>query len=206
MTNLLLFLASVAVISLSGVMMPGPVFAVAVAKGHKDQNAGAYIALGHGVIEFPLMFLIYFGFAQFFTSAAVKTAIALLGGAMLVYMGIQMFQARKSIATAGRDLPYSAFVAGIITTSANPYLFLWWATVGATLILTASTFGFVGFLLLALIHWSGDLLWTWFVSAATFKSRHLWSERVHSLVFGGCAVLLVGFGLWFISSPFLNPV
>ena len=64
--DLLSFLLSVVFVSLSGVMMPGPVFAVTVAKGYRSKVAGVLIALGHGAIEFPLMFLIYFGFTQFF--------------------------------------------------------------------------------------------------------------------------------------------
>lgn len=201
-TNLLLFLVSVIFISLSGVMMPGPVFAVTIAKGHKDKNAGAFIAFGHGIIEFPLMLLIYLGFAQFFTSNAVKMVIGLVGGTMLIFMGIQMFRARKSIAAEGKDLPYNSLTAGIITSGANPYFFLWWATIGATLILTASSFGLIGFLLFVIVHWFCDLFWHLFVSMATFKSKHLWSNRTHEIVFGACSAILVIFGLWFIGSIF----
>jgi len=61
-----LFLLSAAGISLSGVMMPGPLTAATIAKGYREQNAGIFIAMGHAVIELPLMALIYFGFAQFF--------------------------------------------------------------------------------------------------------------------------------------------
>ena len=57
---LALFLFSVIVISLSGVMMPGPLFAMTVAKSYKAPTSGALVALGHAVIEIPLMVLIYF--------------------------------------------------------------------------------------------------------------------------------------------------
>ncbi len=59
-TNEYLFLASVVVISLSGVLMPGPLFAVTLKKAAKSKVAGALIAVGHGIVEFPLMFLIFF--------------------------------------------------------------------------------------------------------------------------------------------------
>jgi threonine/homoserine/homoserine lactone efflux protein len=199
---LLLFLVSVIFISMSAIIMPGPVFAVAIAKGHKDKNAGVLIALGHGMIEVPLMLLVYLGFAKFFTSDVIKMIIGLVGGAMLIFMGTQMFKERKSMGTEGRDLPYSSFTAGIITTSSNPYFFLWWATVGTTLVLTANTFGFLGFLLLAVIHWSCDFIWNIFVSVATFKSKHLWNNRTHEIVFSACSVILIIFGLRFIFSIF----
>jgi len=59
------FLLSVMVISLSGVMMPGLMFGVTLTKSLKSPWAGAQIALGHAVIEIPLILLIYFGFARF---------------------------------------------------------------------------------------------------------------------------------------------
>lgn len=56
-------------------MTPGPVFAVAIAKGSKDKAAGFLISLGHGIVEFPLMFLIYFGFAEFLSSSMAQKII-----------------------------------------------------------------------------------------------------------------------------------
>lgn len=201
-TNLLLFLVSVVFISLSVIMMPGPIFAVTIAKGHNEKNAGAFIALGHGIIEFPLMLLIYLGFARFFTSDAIKTVIGLVGGAMLIFMGVQIFKGRKKVATEGKDLPYNSLTAGIITTGSNPHFFLWWATVGTTLILTANTFGFLGFLLFAIVHWFCDFIWDLFVSVATFKSKYLWSQRTNEIIFGVCSAILIIFGIRFISSVF----
>mgnify|MGYP001137405977 CR=1 FL=1 len=200
-TDLYLFLISTAFISLTGVMMPGPVFAVTVTKGYRNKIAGALIAFGHGVIEFPLMALIYVGFGQFFSSSSTKLAIGIVGGIMLMYVGIEMFRARgKTQEEVGGNLKYGSFTAGIITTGANPYFFLWWATIGAALIMSASIFGIMGFLLFAITHWLCDFLWDLFVSLTVFKSRSLWSKRVHEIVFGLCAVVLVGFGTWFIVS------
>ncbi len=55
-TDFYLFLGSVILISLSGVLMPGPLFAVTLKKASKSKVAGALIAVGHGIVEFPLMF------------------------------------------------------------------------------------------------------------------------------------------------------
>jgi len=202
-TDLYLFLLSVIFISLSGVMMPGPVFAITITKGYRDKIAGALIAFGHGVIEFPLMFLIYFGFAQFFTSNVAKMVIGLVGGLMLTYMGIQMFKTRGKTREEGANPEHASFLAGIIATSANPYFFLWWATIGATLIMNASIFGVTGFLLFAITHWSCDFLWDIFVSMTVFKSRRFWTKRVHEIIFGCCSLVLIGFGAWFIISVLL---
>ena len=59
-----LFLASVVLISLTGVMMPGPLFAVTIKKAAKRKTAGLFISLGHGIVEFPIMVAIYYGITQ----------------------------------------------------------------------------------------------------------------------------------------------
>lgn len=199
-TNFPLFLASVIFISLSGVMMPGPVFAVTIAKGYKNKNAGAMIALGHGIIEFPLIFLIYFGFAQFFTSSIIKMLISLIGGLMLAYMGLSMLKMIKTLKEETKNLPYNSFIGGILTTITNPYFFLWWATVGATLIINASIFGIIGLLSFAIIHWSCDFVWDLFVSKTVFRTKHLWNKKIYKIVFGSCGFILILFGIWFIIS------
>jgi len=199
--DLYLFLLSAAFISLTGVMSPGPVFAVTIAKGYRDRIAGALIAFGHGVIEFPLMGLIYLGFSWFFAFRETKTVIGFLGGLMLVYMGVDMLKSRRKNENGiVEDVKHGSLGAGIITTLANPYFFLWWATVGLALIRNAADFGTIGFLLFAMTHWLCDFFWDLFVSMTVFKSRHLWSKKVQEIVLGFCSIVLVGFGAWFIVS------
>jgi threonine/homoserine/homoserine lactone efflux protein len=198
-----LFLLSAAGISLSGVMIPGPLTAATIAKGYREQNAGIFIALGHVVIELPLMALIYFGFAQFFASPTVKMVIGVAGGLMLIFMGLMVVRGmRKNLAEAA-DLPYNSFVTGIVMTGANPYFFLWWATIGIALIVTAAEFGIWGLVAFAVVHWSCDLVWEQVVSMSVFRTRHLWTRKVQLIVFGICALALVGFGVWFCVSVFV---
>ncbi len=199
-SNLYLFLLSVVFISLSGVLSPGPVFAVTVAKGRDDGNAGVWVSLGHGVIEFPLMILIYLGFSRFFTGDLIRVVIGVGGGLMLLFMGFEMIRARRDLVGEGVDLSYGSVFAGFFTSASNPYFFLWWATVGAALIVAASGFGVLGFVLFMFVHWSCDLVWYSFVSRMVYRSSHLWSRRLHEVVFGGCGLFLVFFGLWFIVS------
>ena len=202
-TDFYLFLASVALISLSGVMMPGPVFAVTVAKGYGSKKAGVLIAIGHGAIEFPLIFLLYLGLSELFRSILVQRTISFLGGLILVYMGFQMFKTRKKASEESRHSRHTSFIAGFVATGANPYFFLWWTTVGAALILNASIFGFVGLIAFAVVHWLCDLVWDTFVSVTVFKSRRFWTEKVFNIVFFFCFAVLAIFGLWFILSAFL---
>ena len=202
-SSLGIFLLSAAGISLSGVMMPGPLTAATITKGYREQNAGVFIALGHAVIELPLMALIYFGFAQFFASPEVKQVVGLAGGLMLIFMGLMVFRGIRKNVGESADLPYNSLVTGIVLTGANPYFFLWWATIGMALIVTAAQFGIWGLVAFAVVHWSCDLVWEQGVSMSVFRTRHLWTQKAQEIVFGICALVLVGFGIWFCVSVFV---
>jgi threonine/homoserine/homoserine lactone efflux protein len=199
-SSLPLFLASVIGISLTGVMMPGPVTAVTVAKGSQRKAAGVLIALGHGLVELPLIVLIYLGFGHFLTLEEVKISVGLAGGLLLLWMALQMLKIRPLVFDEGKDMSHGSVIAGLATTAANPYFFVWWATVGAALLTSARAFGSTGVVALGATHWLCDLGWLFFVSWAVFKSRRLWTQRVHRVAFGVCAAILAGFGAWFIFS------
>ena len=193
-------LLGVAVISLTGVMMPGPMFAVTVAKSYRSPWVGAKIALGHAVIEVPLILLIYFGFAQFFENTTVQLVLSLLGGGIIIWLGISMFRARTEVVHGGKDLPYNAFTVGIITSGLNPFFLLWWATVGSMLIMKVVDYGAGGLTAFILVHWSCDLLWLSLVSVLIYRTQTLWGKRFQEGLFIVCSLILAGFGVWFIVS------
>ena len=193
-------LLSVVVISLSGVMMPGPMFAVTLAKSFKSPFAGARIALGHAVVEVPVILLISFGFAQIFEDNLVQIILSLAGGAMIVWLGVAMFRARARVVREGKDLSYSAFTAGIITSGLNPFFLLWWATVGSLLVVRFLEFGLGGLAIFTISHWLVDLVWLSFVSVLVYRTHRLWGKRFQEGVFITNSLLLVGFGVWFMVS------
>jgi len=198
-----LFLASVVLISLTGVMMPGPLFAVTIEKASKRKTAGALIALGHGIVEFPLMFLIYYGLTQFVTANMMQTVqitVGLIGGLLMMYMGVQTFRNRKRSDEKYESPRQESLIAGVWTTAANAGFILWWMTIGTTLIITAKNFGLLGFSVFAVVHWLCDFLWYTVVALAIFKSRQFWTTREHQAIFLFCFAVLVCFGAWFFSS------
>ena len=193
-------LLSVVVISLSGVMAPGPMFAVTLAKSYRSPWAGTWIALGHAVIEVPLILLIYFGFAQFFQNSVVQLGLSIAGGGMIFWLGIAMFRARTEVVHQGKDLPYNAFVAGILTSGFNPFFLVWWATIGSMLIMRFLEFGTAGLMVFIVVHWLVDLVWLSLVSSLVYRTRSLWGRKFHEWLFIACSLLLVGFGAWFVIS------
>jgi threonine/homoserine/homoserine lactone efflux protein len=202
-TSLGLFLLSAAGISLTGVMLPGPLTAATIVKGYSSKHAGAWIAAGHAVIEIPLIVVIYFVFGRFTRSPQVEMGIYLAGGLMLIYLGFRMFRATSEASGAVGGLPASSFVTGIVITGTNPAFYIWWATVGVALVSGAAKFGLAGVILFTLVHLPCDLAWSEFLSIGTFESRRWWTQKVRRIVFSVCAAILAGFGVWFCLSAFL---
>lgn len=199
-TNFYLFLASVLLISLTGVLMPGPLFAVTLEKASKSKISGALISVGHGIVEFPLMFLIFFVLSQFEIPNLVQVAVGLIGGALMVFMGVQTFRNRRKQETASVNVKRDSVLAGIYTTAANAGFILWWLTIGTTLILNAQLFGLLGFSIFAGVHWLCDFSWYTVAALLIFKSQRFWTQRTRIGITLFCVAVFIGFGAYFMGS------
>lgn len=198
--ELILFLAKVVGISLSGVMAPGPITAVAIVSGTRNRYAGVLMALGHGIVEFPLMIVIVLGAGRFLQSGPARIGIGLIGGLVLMWMGIQMLRSLRS-ANALEETPGTQrgpLAAGIVLSGGNPYFLVWWATVGLALATQATDLGIWAFVLFAVIHWLCDLVWLTLLSWASFKGSHWLGPRLQQGVLLVCGSALVLFGVYFL--------
>jgi len=147
--KLLLFLLKVVGISLSGVMAPGPVTALTIAMGKRKPLAGALIAVGHGIVEFPLMILIVIGIDRVLKLPAAQIIIGFAGGLFLLTMATGMIRDLSS-GGLGQDASAggSPVIMGIVLSAGNPYFLLWWATVGLRLASEVSGLGALAFVAL----------------------------------------------------------
>ncbi len=201
--SLALYAVSVLGISLSGVMMPGPTTAVTISNGARKQTAGALVAAGHAMVEMPMIVLIFFGFGYLLDMAGVRIAVGFAGGTILIWMAFQVLKAHpasseKESALVGRG----PLAAGAITSLTNPYFYVWWATVGAALVMDAHDFGHAGILTLGAVHWLADAAWLLLISVVVFRTKRFWTPVVHRAVFGFCALVLAAFGIRFIIASF----
>jgi len=198
--TLTMFFVSAILISLSGVMAPGPITAATIAHGSKNPTAGIYIAIGHGIVEFPLMFIIFLGFGDIIKEPLIGMVIALAGGAFLLQMGWSMLRAFKHTHIKIKDPSRSPFMAGIILSIGNPYFLVWWATVGATLIISAIKFSLIILIAFAIVHWLTDLIWYCILSFTTYKAGNIWGDKFSQWVSLICGIVLLFFGGMFIYS------
>jgi threonine/homoserine/homoserine lactone efflux protein len=188
------------IISLSGVLMPGPLFAITLKKAVKSKVAGALIAVGHGIVEFPLMFLIFFVLNQFKIPNIVQIAVGMVGGFLMILMGIQTFRNRNKKEESQVSLKRDSVFGGIYTTAINAGFILWWLTIGTTLILNAQLFGFVGFSIFASIHWLCDFSWYTVAALVIFKSQRFLSDQIRMAITIFCVAIFIGFGAYFMGS------
>ncbi|OHD71655.1 MAG: hypothetical protein A2W19_02335 [Spirochaetes bacterium RBG_16_49_21] len=199
------FLAGALIISLSGVMAPGPLTAVTVGKGAQSPSAGALVAVGHGIVEFPLMTAIFFGFGFLFNLPHVRPVVGMAGGMYLFFMAAGMLKGVRN-----HDLPaqqkesHSPVLSGIILSAGNPYFLLWWASAGAMLVMQSAAYGIVGLLLFMTLHWSCDLAWSWFLSALSYKGGHFFGKSFQKIIFAASSVFMVIFGGKFIYDALLG--
>ena len=197
--TLLLFLIQVVVISLSGVMAPGPVTAAVIATGARSRYAGALIALGHGVVEFPLIVLIVLGPGRILKLPAAQIVVGLAGGTFLLIMAIQMAHSLRSTQEPEAKFAGGApFLTGIMLSATNPYFLLWWAIIGLGLATTAANLGIWAFVLFAIVHWLCDFVWLSALSWASFKGSVLLGPRLRRIVLLICALAMFVFGLCFV--------
>jgi len=190
---MLLFLLQAFIISLTGVMAPGPVSAVTVGTGTKTPHAGAFIAIGHGIVEFPLMVLIYYGLGRFLSLDPVKGVIFTLGGLFLLLMGIDMLRSIRSVGMGQRSHSRTPVITGMLLSIGNAYFIIWWATVGASLLAKAVAFGIVGVVAFAVIHWLCDFIWLYLLSAVSFKGKTVLGPVFQQAVFAMSGVFLLFF-------------
>ena len=87
-----------------------------------------------------------------------KLKVGVLGGVVLLWMGAGLLRgARAQVADDSAPMPMdqsSPLVAGLVLSAANPYLLVWWATVGTVLIMRAGEFGVLAVVVLAVAHWT----------------------------------------------------
>ncbi|MGD8351539.1 MAG: LysE family transporter [Nitrospirota bacterium] len=195
-----LFLVSAVLISLSGVLSPGPMTAAVVERGRRSGLSGLYISLGHGLVEFPLIALLALGAGAFFQNEWTKVVVGVAGGAYLLYLGFGMLRPSAAGDPAEEGSGHgSSVVSGVLLSVGNPYFLLWWATVGLGLVISASAFGVLGVVLFAFVHWLCDLVWLGFLAAAANRGARRFGRgfyRKVSLVSGAVLVFFGGVFFW----------
>jgi threonine/homoserine/homoserine lactone efflux protein len=193
------FISRVILISLSGVMAPGPITAATLTAGTRNRHSGLLIAVGHGIVEFPLMIVIVAGAGVVFKHLVAQIVIGLVGGAFLLHMGGQMLASLRRQEDV--EAPYAdknPVWIGIVLTATNPYFLIWWVTVGLALSLEAKSLGPTAFIVFAVVHWLCDVVWLEILSQASHRGTQVLGRKSMPIVLAVCAIALIVFGSSFV--------
>lgn len=202
-------------LALSGILTPGPILTVTVAESaRRGFKAGPLIISGHALLELIVVLAIILGLGAYLKSALVMGIIALLGGAMLIWLGIGMVRTAGSLSIGAQkagDNPKHTphpFAMGMLASISNPYWTLWWATIGLGYLVAAMKLGLGGVIVFFLGHITADFAWYSIVSLGVSRGKALIKDKTYQMIIRFCGLLLLGFGVWFLLAArgYLAPV
>ena len=199
MVQLAEFAVAVIVISISGVMSPGPLFAANVAYGLREgTKAGLKMAYGHTFVELPLVILLGIGVLSLEILPQFREIIALLGAiSLFVFAGIQIRSVLKKPTTAFEG-KHGPFLAGIMLSALNPFFLIWWFTIGFKLISDALVIAsFAGIGIMFVFHIWMDYAWLCTVSFLSSKGKKILSNKNYTMFMIGISGVLIYFGIAF---------
>ena len=200
------FLATVVLVSVSGVLGPGPLFLGSTLRATRiGAISGVQFAIGHTIVEAPLVFGLAFGLSAFVNPTSVRLIGVLGGTVLLIFATIQFLQASREIQVDQKRLPdmwrmRSGVGLGVIFTALNPFFILWWLTVGSALISEAILLGaFGGVALMFVSHIWMDYAWLGGTAAVAGRGKLILGKwfRILLVMFG---VAMAIFGISFIIS------
>ena len=200
MEQLLEFSVLVIVISASGVMAPGPLFAANIAHGLRDgAKSGIKMAIGHTIVELPLVILLGIGVFSLELFPEFRTVISILGAITLfVFAAMQIKTIFRNKETT-TNLKQGPLVSGILLSALNPFFIIWWLTIGFKLISDAMLiWAFSGILVLFVLHIWMDFAWLGAISYLASKSAKILSNKNYKIIMISLSVMLVYFGITFL--------
>ncbi|MBO0888739.1 LysE family transporter [Candidatus Bathyarchaeota archaeon] len=200
------FLATVVLVSVSGVLGPGPLFLASTLRATKIGSlSGLQCAIGHTIVEAPLVFGLALGLSALLNPTTVKLIGILGGSVLLIFAAVQFLQASHKVDVDSKKLPdlwerRPGIVLGIVFTALNPFFILWWLTVGSALISEAILLGaFGGVAVMFASHIWMDYAWLGGTAAVAGRGTLFLGHwfRILLVVFGAA---MAYFGVTFILS------
>ena len=195
-------------IGFSGAASPGPLLALSIKETlHNGWKAGLLIAIGHSILELFVVIGISIGINQVFDSNFIAKTISLFGGIMLIILGIQTIISNKEVDLNDTNETSTLnsktlLLQGALVSLSNPYWFIWWVTIGATLIINASDQGVLGIASMYIGHILADIVWYTAVSLILVSGFKFLSNKIYHYLLLFCGIFLCLMGIYFIYSFF----
>ncbi|KFM17113.1 lysine exporter protein LysE-YggA [Marine Group I thaumarchaeote SCGC AAA799-P11] len=201
MEQFLEFAVLVIVISASGVMAPGPLFAANISYGLREgTKSGIKMATGHAIVELPLVILLGIGVFSLESFPEFRTIISILGAITLfIFAALQIRTVLKNNEFSIKNQKQGALITGVLLSGLNPFFIIWWLTIGFKLISDAMLiWAFSGMLIMFGLHIWMDFAWLGAVSYLASMSKKILSNRNYKVLVIGLSGMLIYFGITFL--------
>jgi len=173
----------------------------------KGWRAGLAISFGHALVEFPFIISIAFGIAMFLTNEIAVKLIGGVGSILLIYLGIGMISdalKEQSNAPIAR-LHEKPLLLGALLSALNPFFLIWWIFIGGILIIEAiSLFGYIGIIILFVMHVWLDFVWLIGLSQLSYKGKNIMKTKGYKVTLAVIGILLIIFAIDLIASIFIG--
>jgi len=194
------------VIGLTGALAPGPTLVATInASIAGDWTTGLKVSLGHVIVELFVVILILLGLAT--VALPYTSAIAGIGGIALVAFGVLTIAGSRKATMSSSPVQTVAnpYMAGLVTSAANPYFWIWWLSIGGAMVIAGLEGGLVLAGAFMLGHWTADTAWLTLVSTGVSKGRTIFSDTAYQKIMLLCGIFLILFGVYYLSHLFLSP-
>lgn len=191
------------VIGLTGALAPGPTLVATInASISGDWKIGPKVTAGHMIAEGIIFLLIVIGLAAI--ALPYTAAIATTGGIALIIFGAFTIAGSREASLRGpvTGTAGNPYVAGLVTSAANPYFWIWWLTIGSAMVIAGLEGGIVLAAVFMVGHWCADLGWFTLVSAGISQGKTILSDTTYRRIMGVCGVFLILFGAYYLSRAF----
>ncbi|MCD6038512.1 MAG: lysE [Nitrososphaeraceae archaeon] len=209
--DLLGFGAQVVFTSASGVISPGPLFFANLVYGSKQGiYSGIRMALGHTIVELPLIIILASGlstFSSITTSNLVAKLISLSGGiVILVFSAVQIIAFLKKKNGEKKNIYFNTdnkkdpFIIGSILSALNPFFILWWLTAGLKLISDSlDLYGFaMGIVVVFSFHIWMDYSWLAVTAHLISRGTLIFRSKYYPILLLALNAALIYYGISFI--------
>lgn len=214
-------------VALTGALSPGPLLTYTIIKSAKTRKRGylmgVWIITGHALLEMTIIVLLILGFSFVLKNVYVVRTIGIIGGVILILFGISIVRnvylgkirtdfLNESAQTESTPEDQTGnwlenpFIGGVLISIANPYWWVWWATIGFAFMIqfNLSFERWAGLVAFFLGHEAGDLIWYVVVSILSFYGIRKLNHKLYYLILSCCGLFMIFFGIYLGLSPLLK--
>jgi len=179
------------ILGLSAGFSPGPLLALVITETvNHNFKAGVKVSIAPLLSDTPIILLCFYILSRFAQSNLILAVISFAGSLYILHLGVSGFKV-KSFVQSTDNIKSNSLLKGILVNLLNPSPYLFWLTVGSTIMINALKSGIL-FMILFLAGFYVCLIGSKIlVAALTGKSKSFITGKAYIYINHILAVLLI---------------